>query len=363
MMAGSGCTASRRLRVLLLYAIPRRVAPQDYVPGTRPDPFEQWQLLSEQGVDVEIMDPTPWPLNPFAGSHSLYQSVDPYRALKVLLARRKFDLVVVANDGGAILLAALRWLARFKVPIVIWDLCPTTNWRLRARIQDYVVPRVDGILAIHSSQAPYIAGRWGPRIPVSVTGYSTDTTFYHPSHNEPPEHILAIGDDPERDFPTLLAGMEGARDELVIKTTLAVPLDPYRHRSIRLIRERLDYPAFRSLYARSRFVVLPLTPHPANASGVTTLAEAFAMGKALIVTASDGISDFLLPDENCLVVPAFDAAALRAAIERLLREPKTCERLGRNARCFAAEQFSRPAFVRRFAETLRLHARCQTARQ
>jgi glycosyltransferase involved in cell wall biosynthesis len=106
-----------------------------------------------------------------------------------------------------------------------------------------------------------------------------------------------------------------------------------------------------------------LTPHPANASGVTTLAEAFAMGKALIVTASDGISDFLLPDENCLVVPAFDAAALRAAIERLLREPKTCERLGRNARCFAAEQFSRPAFVQRFAETLRLHARCQTARQ
>ena len=361
MMDGAGRTAEQRLRVLLLYAIPRKVAPHDYVPGTRPDPFEQWQLLSEQGIDVEIMDPTPWPLNPFAGSHSLYQSVDPCRALKVLLVRRDFDLVVVANDGGAIVLVLLRWLVRFKVPILIWDLCPTTDWRLRSRIQDYVVPRVDGILAIHSSQAPYIANRWGSRIPVSVTGYSTDTTFYHPGYNASPEYILAIGDDPERDFPTLLAAMAGGPDELVIRTTLSIPLDRQRHPSIRLIRERLDFVAFRNLYARSRFVVLPLMPHPTNASGVTTLAETFAMGKPLIVTASDGIGDFLRPDENCLVVPAFDVAALRAAIERLQREPQTCERLGHNARRFAEERLSRPAFARHFAETLRLHARCRKA--
>ena len=115
--------------------------------------------------------------------------------------------------------------------------------------------------------------------------------------------------------------------------------------------------AFRSLYARSRFVVLPLTPHPLNASGVTTLGEAFAMGKALIVSASDSVLDFLLPDENCLVVPAADAGALRAAIERLLREPETCERLGRNARRYAEEHFAKPAFVRQFAAALRLYAR------
>ena len=42
-------------------------------------------MLAEHGIDVEVMDPTPWPLNPFAGWHSLYQSFDPYRALKILL--------------------------------------------------------------------------------------------------------------------------------------------------------------------------------------------------------------------------------------------------------------------------------------
>jgi glycosyltransferase involved in cell wall biosynthesis len=310
-------------------------------------------MLAEYGIDVEVMDPTPRPLNPFAGWHSLYQSFDPYRALKIMLRRRRVDLVIATNDGSALLLVLLRRLFRFKVPIVIWDLCPTPDWRLRDRLQDYVVPRVDGILAIHASQAPYIARRWGPGIPVSLSGYSIDTDFYHPRYHEPPEHIVAVGDDAERDFPTLLAAMEGVPAELVIRTSQTLsPRGP-----VRLIRERLDPVAFRSLYARSRFVVLPLTPHPLNASGVTTLGEAFAMGKALIVSASDSVLDFLLPDENCLVVPAADAGALRAAIERLLREPETCERLGRNARRYAEEHFAKPAFVRQFAAALRLYAR------
>lgn len=349
----SGEKAPRRLRVLILARIPRRAAFENYVPGTRPNPLDLWQMLAERGINVELMDPTPWPLNPFAGSHSLYQSIDPYRSLKVLLTCRHFDLVIVAGEGGAVLLALLRRLFRFKTPILAWDLSPDTVWRLRSRVQDYVLPRIEGILTIQSSQVPYIAERWGSHVRALVVGYMIDTDFYQPQYNEPPEYILAVGDDLERDFPTLLAAMEGISSELIIKTKLELPLDPHKHSLVRQIAERLEFPAFRSLYARSRFVVLPLKPHPLNASGVTTLAEAFAMGKAVIVSSSDGIRDFLVPDENCLMVPAHDVDALRAAIERLLREPETCERLGRSARQFAEEHFSKPVFARHFAETLR----------
>ena len=51
-----------------------------------------------------------------------------------------------------------RRVAPFKAPIVIWDLCPTPDWRMRSRLQDYVAPRVDGVLAIHSSQALIVNG-------------------------------------------------------------------------------------------------------------------------------------------------------------------------------------------------------------
>jgi glycosyltransferase involved in cell wall biosynthesis len=348
---------TRPLRVLLLYAIPRLAAAQGHVAGTRPEVLDQWPMLSAEGIDVEVMDPTPRLLNPFAGRHSLYQSLDPWRALKILLLRRHVDLVVATNDGSAAMLVLLRRLFRFKVPVVIWDLCPTPDWRLRNRLQDYVVPRVDGILTIHSSQASYIASRWGDAIPVALSGYSIDTDYYRPQQDAAAEHILAVGDDAERDFATLVTAMEGVSAELVIRTRLPMSLDPNRHASVRVIRERLDFAAFRSLYARSRFVVLPLTPHPLNASGMTTLGEAFAMGKAVIVSDSDSVRDFFQPEENCIVVPAADVSALHAAIERLLREPETCERLGRNARRFAEERFAKPAFVREFAAALRLYCR------
>lgn len=349
--------ATAHLSVLLLYAIPRLAAVQSYVPGTRPNTLDQWQMMSGEGIKVEVMDPTPWPLNPFAGRHSLWQSIDPWRTLKILLCRRHLDLVVATNDGGALLLVLLRRLFLFKAPILIWDLCPTPDWRLRSRLQDYVVPRIDGILSIFPNQASYVARRWGTRVPVSLSGYSIDTDYYHPRYTEQAQHILAVGDDNERDFPTLLAAMEGVQSELIIRTRLPLPLDPIRHACVRVLPERLDFAAFRNLYAGCRFVVLPLTPHPLNASGVTTLGEAFAMGKAVIVSDSDSVRDFLRPEENCIVVPASDAHALRAAIERLLREPETCERLGRNARRFAEEQFAKPAFVRQFGAALRLY--CQ----
>ncbi len=349
-------TLSRRLRVLLLTPIPRRVAPQDYLPGTRPDPFDQWQRLSQCGVDIEMVDPTPWPLNPLAGRHSFYQSIDPYRALKTLFMRRNYDLVIVAQDSGAAILVMLRRLVGFRTPILIWDLSPATYWRLRQRIQDFVLPRVDGILVVHSQQVPYIARRWGSHIPVSVAGYSMDTDFWHPRYNEPAEHILSVGDDPGRDYPTLVAAMRGVPSDLVIRTRLAVSLDPTAGASIRLATERLDFLAYRGLFARSRFVVLPLKPHTLNASGITTLAEASAMGKPIIVTDSDGVRDFLEPGENCLTVPAGDPDALRAAMQRLLREPETSDRLGRNARCYAEEHYARGVFAKHFAEILNHHA-------
>jgi glycosyltransferase involved in cell wall biosynthesis len=312
---------------------------------------ELWQRLRDHDIAAELMDPSPWPLNPLAGRHSLFQSLDPYRAFKALLTRRNFDLVLALGEGCAAFLVALRKMLRFRPPILAWDISPDVDWKVRKHLQDHVMSRVDGILAIQSAQVPYIARRWG--VPAWAVGYSVDTDFFHPRYNEPPRHILSVGEDAGRDFPTLLAAMRGLAGELVIKTKLPLQVDPRTRGNIRVLPEHLDYVGFRSLYARSHFVVLPLKPHPANASGVTTLAQAFAMGKAVIASWSDGIQDFLIPDQNCVVVPAGDVEALRSAMARLIRDPATCERLGRNARLFAERRFSNQAFAARFASTLR----------
>jgi glycosyltransferase involved in cell wall biosynthesis len=344
---------SGRLRVLLLVPNPRLALQTNYVPGEQPNPFDFWQILAQHGVDVDIMDPTPWPLNPLARWHSFYRSLDPYRALKVLLYRRDYDLLISAGDGSAALPILLRRLFRFKTPILIWDLSPATRWRLRKRIQDYVLPRLTAVIAINSGQVRHIAERCGPGVQVVVSGYAIDTAFYRPWDCGLEPYLLAVGDDPGRDFPTLLDAIDDLDVKLVIKTRAALPMNRRRDQYVRQIADRLDYPAFRELYGRCRFVILPLKPDTLNASGVTTLAEAFSMGKAVIVSSSDGIRDFLLPDENCIVVPAGDPNALRAAIVRLLREPETCERLGRNARRFAEGHCSKTVLAERLAMMLR----------
>jgi glycosyltransferase involved in cell wall biosynthesis len=88
--------------------------------------------------------------------------------------------------------------------------------------------------------------------------------------------------------------------------------------------------ALRRLYARSLFVVIPVQDVE-NAVGSTSMAEAMAMGKAVITTRSRG-QDVIQHGEQGLCVPVGDARALREAIEYLAIHPDEAARMGRAAR-------------------------------
>jgi glycosyltransferase involved in cell wall biosynthesis len=93
----------------------------------------------------------------------------------------------------------------------------------------------------------------------------------------------------------------------------------------------------RALYARSRFVVIPLHDVDFDA-GVTTLTEAMAMGKAVIISRTRGQVDVIRHGEHGLVVPPADPVALRAAIQHLLDHPDEAERMGRAGRDLAERE-------------------------
>ena len=61
----------------------------------------------------------------------------------------------------------------------------------------------------------------------------------------------------------------------------------------------------------------------------------------------------MIPDETALVVPCGDAAALRAAIQRLQREPHTRARLGAGARAFVMRHCTYAAHAATLAKALR----------
>jgi glycosyltransferase involved in cell wall biosynthesis len=75
-----------------------------------------------------------------------------------------------------------------------------------------------------------------------------------------------------------------------------------------------------------------------------TVFEALAMGKPIVATDADGLLDVLTHDRDALIVPKRDAAALAAAMVRMIDEPDTRRRLGDQAR-LTGRQYDIAAFV------------------
>jgi glycosyltransferase involved in cell wall biosynthesis len=328
---------------------PRRAA---WRPGEAADPRLLHRALAARGIAVEALDPHGLPWNPLAGRSPLLDGLDPLRALAVLARERRADLLLCWCEGPAFLPLLLRRACRYRPPVVLAEPILSDTWWLRRVVLALTLRRADGIIVLSSFQREAIAARWGRQEGVEVVPQPIDTAFWRPAPPAPEGPVLAIGNDHSRDFALLLDAFAGLEADLLLKTSLIPPAQPLSARAS-VLRASLGEAALRDLYARSRFVVVPLRPS-LNAGGVNSILEAAASGRAAVVSDNPAIRDYIRHEETCLVVPCGDRAAMRAAIARLLAEPETCARLGANARRLA-ERLAAEA-PERFAAALRRFA-------
>ena len=165
--------------------------------------------------------------------------------------------------------------------------------------------------------------------------FGTDTRFWRPMTGAG-DLICSVGQE-MRDYGTLLEALR----PLEISCHIAAGQRHVQQNSDKWWRATVasnrylsgvtvgakTFAELRALYARSRFVVVPLLPSDSD-NGITSILEAFAMGKAVICIETAGQIGVLEHGVNCLRVPAFDVEALRAAIVELWRDPQMCQRLG-----------------------------------
>ena len=151
-----------------------------------------------------------------------------------------------------------------------------------------------------------------------------------------------------RAISALIAATRSVDRELVIKAGRHPPDVSPDVKNVRVIRERMSFAELRRLYAGSSVVVVP-THATLNACGVSTILEASAMGKPLVISDNPGIHDFCIPDETCLMVPRSDPKAMQQAIQRLLDDRDLSERLTKSARLFVERHCSDAAHAKRLA--------------
>jgi glycosyltransferase involved in cell wall biosynthesis len=215
---------------------------------------------------------------------------------------------------------------------------------------------VDRILVHSSRQAELVATELGvPPHMVRTVPYFADTEFWRPGPASESPLIVAAGQE-HRDYVTL------ARACARMPTPVRIAAGSYHSPSARQARPTswppnvsvgfADRAALRDLYARATVVVVPLLETEFQA-GVTTLLEAMAMGRAVVVTATAGQRDVAVDGETAVTVPPGDVPAMRGAITRLLADPQERIRLGAAARRAVEDGFSLQGYADALAGHLR----------
>jgi glycosyltransferase involved in cell wall biosynthesis len=301
-----------------------------------------WPRLWGQDIEGDNWPASKSWWNPFASERVLPRGLDPLRTLNVFLKQRQYAAIIPIFETAGVGPLLLKRLGLLRRPLILWDFGAGTEWKMRKLFQKWLFPNVDGVLCISESQRR-VAEELGAKGKVVIVGYNIDTNFFSPAPVDEGEFILAVGRDVSRDYDTLLRAVHSYPIDLEIRTRNDLRLHEGSLARVSVEDRWTTYEELRERYRRAKFVVLPLksVAHP---GGITSLAEAMSMGKALICSDSYGLAEFLRPGENAIVVPVGDHEAMLSAIRLLDNDADLRRKLGAGARKFAEENLSNEGF-------------------
>ena len=310
-------------------------------------------------------------------------------AALALLRHRRYRLIWCMSEKEGAMLALAFKIVRARTPLMMVAVVPTSRamWAMVRvlRVQSHITC----MYPTSSLARDTLVSQWKlPAEKVVLLPYQVDVDFFDPrwadgSPSEVPL-VVAVGRE-SRDYETLLAAVR----DLPIRLTIAPGSHwaPEREEAWRAALApnvtvvTCDYVALRDLYASSAFVVVPLHETTVQ-NGTTAVQEAMAMGRAVVVTRTTGQRDLIADDPGDahegpgpladgvfarlfapsdkylrgptgIYVPPHDVVALRAAIERLLRDPGLASELGARGRAVCCAVVSLDRHVERILEAAR----------
>lgn len=355
--------------------------------GTRPrkDYVELARALDADIIDASYMTAQASPIGRAMANRAGLLIGELYEAFA---ARNRFTSICAYADRVGLPLALMYKLARSRSDLALVSVYLSTG-KKAVFLRNLGVQSHLGAIANFSTVQMEFAEKH-LRVPPDKLHHvlhPVDERFWHPVGVQPENAICSVGWE-ARDYGTLVRAVSGlpVRAEIAVGTqglsSSAVEKDQHGHSQPRsfewmagkftqplyqawraevlrdglppnvTIHNQLSQLALRELYSQSRFVVVPL--HDADFdAGVTTICEAMAMGKAVIVTRSRGQVDVIRDGAQGLYVPPGDPRALRQAIEYLLGNPEEAQRMGRAGRDLAEARHALDKYVPHVAAIVR----------
>lgn len=333
-------------------------------------------------LDADVVDRSDverhWLASRVAGRLGMPAGLTVLAALRL----RRYRAVYCDSELYGILLSAVVWLTRRNTAVFF-----LAHWPTR-RAKAMVLGRLGahrgtaGIFVHASSLIDRLTGMGVPPAKLHLLPIAVDTTFWSPrgAQWDGPDYLSSAGVE-LRDYPTLVSALRDLPD---VHARVAASSPYSRHGNTldgqesppNLERVDCDTVGLRDVYETSLFVVVPVVESEIGA-GLTTIAEAMSMGKAVITSRAEGQADTLadrrahlrgaperatsggvvhasglaLEDPDLggptgLYVPPGDPARLRDAVRYLVDNPAVAADMGRRGRRVA----ERVLAVERFGE-------------
>jgi glycosyltransferase involved in cell wall biosynthesis len=158
-------------------------------------------------------------------------------------------------------------------------------------------------------------------------------------------YVLSLGHS-GRDYPTLLKSIAGEELPVVLAIKDRTDLGGYAVPENVTVRYRTSEAETDRLIDGASLIVLPLRDSDQSA-GQSVLLRSMAWGKAVIITKTSGIRDYVQDRETAIFVAPGDSLALRSAILELWNSPEQRSRIGNNAAKRQRQEFDFPQLTKR----------------
>ncbi len=260
------------------------------------------------------------------------------QVLEAYRQRKQYDVIISWAELLGIPFALLLKATGTRMPhvgIFSWISKPKKVRALRL-----AKSRFDHIVLMSSVQYDAAIHQAGmPPERVTLLRWPVDQKFWRPLPGLD-DMISSVGRE-MRDYGTLVRALR----DTPIKCHIAANVDPTKNDQwITDLKQeeplpewisigRKDHVDLRTMYANSRFVVIPLFPTDTD-NGCTAILEAMAMGKPVICSDVVGQRDVIQHGRTGLFVPPGDPDALRNAILDLWEHPQRAAEMGQQARAW-----------------------------
>jgi glycosyltransferase involved in cell wall biosynthesis len=343
------------VKATFVYAQPRRALLEKIAAGEAPNSQLLGQShLGEFGIEAHVYDPRLSRRRWRSGAANWLA----WYGREVLLPLELSGADVVCTPLSTLFPIADRVRSQ-KVFILNQGLCNTLSRASRPRRALQIASlRASAAIICHSTadRERLLAQTGLAPDRVRVAALGVDQSFFSPSNGQESDYVLAVGFDVARDYATFVKAVETLSYRTIVvarpRNLAGISLPPHVE-----VQPDPSFLELRELYAQARCVVIPIRhegyPFGGDTSGITSLLEAMAMAKPVIVSERPTLRDYVVDGESARIVPAEDPVRLREVIRETFEDRSQRKTLGEGALQTVSERHTTRHLSERIAAIIR----------